>query len=70
MFPAFVDSSRRFPVEQDRRSIWTDEALAHLSESVKQADRFAAWAREDEDFESLREDPRFRALTGERGPEA
>lgn len=40
-----------------------DDALEHLRQAVAQSERWAAHAREDEDFESLRDDPEFTQLT-------
>lgn len=40
-----------------------EEALAELERAVALDQRTAAWAREDEDFASLRDDERFEALT-------
>jgi hypothetical protein len=36
-----------------------DAALEHLNAAVAVADRFRAFAREDEDFAAIRDDPRF-----------
>jgi len=36
-----------------------DDALQHLARAIELSPRFAEFAREDEDFESLRADPRF-----------
>jgi hypothetical protein len=41
-----------------------DEALATLSESVEKWPKFKENAQADDDFASLREDPRFVALIG------
>ena len=41
-----------------------EEALAHLRESVQLDERFRGYARDDEDFESLRERNEFRELIG------
>ena len=38
-----------------------DEALAHLESACKGDSRLAEWAREDEDFDSIRDDARFKA---------
>lgn len=38
-------------------------ALAHLRKAISLRADVAGWAREDEDFESLWDDPEFRALT-------
>jgi hypothetical protein len=37
----------------------TDDALEQLNAAVAQDDRFRGWANEDEDLESIRDDPRF-----------
>jgi hypothetical protein len=42
----------------------SDEALAHLSEAMASEPSAAAWAREDEDFASIRDDPRFSVIVG------
>jgi hypothetical protein len=39
-----------------------DAALAALRRAVELKPQVADWAREDKDFESLRDDPEFRAL--------
>jgi hypothetical protein len=36
-----------------------DDALAHLAEAIERDPRVREWARSDEDFEAIREDPRF-----------
>ena len=41
-----------------------DEALTALRAAIERRPQAAEWAREDEDFESLRDDPEFRALAG------
>ncbi len=41
------------------------EALERLAEAVAQQERFRELARTDSDFESLRDEPRFRELVGE-----
>jgi hypothetical protein len=41
-----------------------DRALAELQLAVDAAERFRAHAVQDEDFASLRDDPRFSAITG------
>lgn len=38
-----------------------DAALAHLSDAIAQDARFVAYARDDEDLASIRDDPRFPA---------
>jgi tetratricopeptide (TPR) repeat protein len=40
----------------------TDEAIEHLERSVKSDERFRELARNDTDFDAIREDPRFAAL--------
>jgi tetratricopeptide (TPR) repeat protein len=40
----------------------TDDALEHLRRAVELEQRAAEYARGDEDFESVREDPRFKEL--------
>jgi tetratricopeptide (TPR) repeat protein len=42
-----------------------DGALEHLREAVEHRPDARGWAREDEDFASLRDDPEFLAITGE-----
>jgi hypothetical protein len=41
-----------------------DEALAELSAALALKPNVASWASEDDDFESLRDDPRFLTLLG------
>jgi quercetin dioxygenase-like cupin family protein len=40
-------------------------ALEHLRRAVERDERVRGWAREDEDFASLRDDPEFLAITGQ-----
>lgn len=40
-----------------------DEAISALEEAVRLRSETATWAREDEDFAAIRDDPRFAALT-------
>ena len=42
-----------------------DAALEHLRRAIEGAERFRKYAREDEDFASLRDDPEFLAITRE-----
>jgi hypothetical protein len=42
-----------------------DAALEHLRQAVEHEPRVRTWAREDEDFASIRDDPEFLAITGE-----
>ena len=42
-----------------------DAALAHLRKAVDHDERAREWARKDEDFASLRDDPEFLAITGQ-----
>ncbi|MBV8219930.1 MAG: AraC family ligand binding domain-containing protein [Solirubrobacterales bacterium] len=44
-----------------------DEALGALAEAVRARPQIAEWAREDEDLESLRDDPAFRKLVAPDG---
>ena len=39
----------------------TDEALEHLNKAVVQSEKLREWAQTDEDFASIRDDPRFPA---------
>ena len=41
----------------------TDDAITHLKEAIEDDDRIRENIRTDEDLDSLREDPRFQALT-------
>jgi AraC-like ligand binding domain len=41
-----------------------DLALEHLSRAIADRPEVAEWAREDDDFVALRDDPRFAELTG------
>ena len=43
----------------------SDEALDHLDQAIATRDSFREYARGDDDFASIRDDPRFLALTGE-----
>ena len=45
-----------------------DATLARLGEAIAARPACADWAREDADFASLRDDPRFSALVGEPAP--
>ena len=45
-----------------------DEALDHLKRAVDMDPEAAGWARDDEDFASLRDDARFLAIAGEADP--
>ena len=40
----------------------TDEAIDHLRRAIEREDRFREAAREDSDFDPIRDDPRFREL--------
>ena len=52
----------------ESRSGQTDEALAHLREAVELNDDFRELAEKDEDFDPIREDPRFAsAVAGQAG---
>jgi len=46
----------------------SDAALVSLRRAIELKPDAAEWAREDDDLESLRDDPRFRALTTDRTP--
>jgi tetratricopeptide (TPR) repeat protein len=39
-----------------------DQALAHLRRGLELSDELRAWAREDSDFDAVRDDPRFQEL--------
>ena len=39
----------------------TDEAFAHLAQAIERDERFRGFARSDDDFASIRDDPRFPA---------
>jgi hypothetical protein len=41
-----------------------DAALDHLRAAIEERPAFAESAREDSDFESIRDDPRFAELVG------
>ena len=41
-----------------------DDAVAHLRTAIDQEDRFRELARQDSDFDSIRDDPRFSELVG------
>ena len=42
----------------------TDDAISHLEQAIEDDDRIKEHIRTDGDLDSLREDPRFKALTG------
>ena len=42
----------------------TDDAIKHLEQAIEDDDRIREYFEGDQDLDSLREDPRFRALTG------
>ena len=42
----------------------TDEAIEHLERAIKSDERFRELAQKDSDFDAIREDSRFAALTG------
>ena len=42
----------------------TDDAISHLQQAIEDDDRIKEHIRSDGDLDSLREDPRFKALTG------
>ena len=42
----------------------TDDAISHLQQAIEDDDRIKEHIRTDGDLDSLREDPRFKALTG------
>ena len=44
---------------------WRDSALEALRKAVAARPDVAGWARDDDDLESLRDDPEFRALVGD-----
>ena len=41
----------------------TDDAIAHLKQAIEDDDRIRENIRTDEDLDSIRDDPRFHALT-------
>ena len=41
-----------------------DDAISHLQRAIEDDDRIKEHIRTDGDLDSLREDPRFKALTG------
>ena len=40
----------------------TDDAIAHLRRAIELAERFRAYARDDSDFDAIRDAPGFRQL--------
>ena len=42
----------------------TDDAISHLEQAIEDDDRIKEHIRTDGDLDSLRDDPRFTALTG------
>jgi tetratricopeptide (TPR) repeat protein len=42
----------------------TDDAITHLEQAIEDDDRIREYFEGDQDLDSLREDPRFQALTG------
>ena len=53
--------SRRFGVALAGR---TQDAIEHLRQAVEGSERFRELAREDSDFDSLRDEPAFKQLVG------
>ena len=53
--PAFLYNLACFEALGGRR----EESVTHLVQAIEAAPRFAKWAREDTDFDSIRDDPRF-----------
>jgi hypothetical protein len=53
--PAFLYNLACFEALGGRR----EEAVAHVVQAMEAAPRFAKWAAEDSDLESIRDDPRF-----------
>ena len=41
-----------------------DDALIHLRQAVEKSDRLRAYAKEDSDFDAIRDDPGFREMIG------
>jgi tetratricopeptide (TPR) repeat protein len=41
-----------------------DDALAHLRQAVEKSDRLRAYAKEDSDFDAIRDEPAFREMIG------
>jgi tetratricopeptide (TPR) repeat protein len=42
----------------------TDDALDHLRRSIEQSDRFRSYAKDDSDFDPIRDEPAFKELVG------
>lgn len=55
--PAFLYNLACFEALAGRR----DEAIEHVVQAIDASPRFAKWAKNDEDFASIRDDPRFTA---------
>jgi tetratricopeptide (TPR) repeat protein len=53
--PAFLYNLACFEALGGRR----EQAVAHVVQAIEAAPRFARWAKEDSDLESIRDDPRF-----------
>jgi hypothetical protein len=53
--PAFLYNLACFEALGGRR----EEAVTHVVQAIEAAPRFARWAKEDADLESVRDDPRF-----------
>ena len=55
--PAFLYNLACFEALAGRR----DQAIDHVVQAIEAAPRYAKWAKEDADFESIRDDERFNA---------
>lgn len=55
--PAFLYNLACFEALAGRRG----EAVAHVVQAIDASPRFAKWAKEDADFDSIRDDPQFAA---------
>lgn len=55
--PAFLYNLACFEALAGRRG----EAVAHVVQAIDTSPRFARWAKEDADFDSIRDDPQFAA---------
>ena len=53
--PAFLYNLACFEALGGRR----EDAITHVVRAIEAAPRFAKWAKEDTDFDSIRDDPRF-----------
>jgi quercetin dioxygenase-like cupin family protein len=61
--PAFLYNLACFEALGGRR----EEAVTHIVQAIEAAPRFARWAKDDSDLESIRDDPRFNEALSKHG---